>query len=829
MMVACASLGFLGSARVTSAGGYYSAVTGTPGLRHFWHLDEPGTPAVSVDSVGGKTATHASGFPTNAAAGGPSSTPGPRPADGFAGMPVDNAALLYTPAGKTRSFVSSPDLVGGKSFTAGDMHGLSTTFWFKRTTVTQEGVLVGYNDRTGARYGFTAAMLNDASTSIRELKPHVKDMEERQTAYNLGATPDLLWHHLAMTWDGRNLRTYLDGAETAASVANSAGAASGPLQPLDELVFGGDASTMDMRYLNGALDLVAIYDRPLTNAQVARHYRSALTGGSGTPAPYEQTLMELSPCHYWRMEESRGRILDSISDWSLTPRTIPMDWADSGIRPPAFMGLEANNCAAGFRAADGNGLYNTNATVVDALTPTNRFSAGTVDRLSLSVWFRLSETGSDTSRQIIAGFQRNTGNRYTFLVCRENTGALQCYVTDNSGESQLIVSPYPAMTDSAWHNFAMAWDGAVLRTWLDGGNEKSYSNVNVSGAIRTSDGFYLGMDANGGNRFDGQLDEVALFGDALTGEQVERLYTAAVRGKPPQGTLIRLGRSGGQAPPCAMPERGVCAHRGAMATHPENTLAAFQEAVRLGAHMIEFDINLTKDERIVLMHDPTVDRTTDGSGRVTDLTFEEIRRLDAGAWKGTRFSGERVPTLEETLSMMPVNIWLNVHTKGNERLAVMAAREIVRQGRAHQAFLATERAPATAARAACPDVLICNMQNQSHGSAYVTDTIRHGDAFLQLYGQPAAPQDMARLKAAGVRINCFLPNHEPDTPEELTDLFEAGVEFPLVDDVGPMLEAARQLGIEPLVPEYRAASAPDTREVKAAGIKGGKRGESETA
>jgi glycerophosphoryl diester phosphodiesterase len=449
--------------------------------------------------------------------------------------------------------------------------------------------------------------------------------------------------------------------------------------------------------------------------------------------------MEFSPCHYWRMEESRGKILASVGDWSLTLRTAPMDWADSGIRPPSFMGLETNNCAAGFRAADGNGLYNTNAAVVDALTPTNHFSAGTVDRLSLSVWFRLSETGSDTSRQIIAGFQRNTGNRYTFLVCRENTGALQCYVTDNSGESQLIVSPYPAMTDSAWHNFTMAWDGAVLRTYLDGGNEKSYSNVNVSGAIRTSDGFYLGMDANGGNRFDGQ------------------------------------------------------------------------------------------DERIVLMHDPTVDRTTDGSGRVTDLTFEEIRRLDAGAWKGTRFAGERVPTLEETLSIMPVNIWLNVHTKGNERLAVMAAREIVRQGRAHQAFLATEHAPATAARAACPDVLICNMQNQSHGSAYVTDTIRHGDAFLQLYGQPAAPQDMARLKAAGVRINCFLPNHEPDTPEELTDLFEAGVEFPLVDDLGPMLEAARQLGIEPLVPEYRAASAPDTREVKAAGIKGGKRGESETA
>lgn len=271
-MVCCSGLSAL-------AGGYVSAVTNTPGLRHFWLLDEPGTPAVSSDIVGGKTATHMNGFPPSTAGAGPVSTEGPRPTDGFAGMATDNAALLYSIAGKTRSFVSDPDQLGTKSFAAGDMHGLSTEFWFKRSAINNEGVMLGYNDTTGFRYGFTATTIIDTKTSIREIRVFNKDAAERQTGYQLGATPDLQWHHMVMTWDGRNLRTYLDGAEPASSVALCAsGLAIGPIQQMDELVFGGDASTMDIRYLNGALDKVAIYDRPLTDAQVARHYQAAVTG-----------------------------------------------------------------------------------------------------------------------------------------------------------------------------------------------------------------------------------------------------------------------------------------------------------------------------------------------------------------------------------------------------------------------------------------------------------------------------------------------------------------------------------------------------------------------
>ena len=78
-----------------------------------------------------------------------------------------------------------------------------------------------------------------------------------------------------------------------------------------------------------------------------------------------------------------------------------------------------------------------------------------------------------------------------------------------------------------------------------------------------------------------------------------------------------------------MPSRGICAHRGASDTHPENTLAAFREAIQLGAHMIEFDVALSKDGQLVLMHDTTVDRTTDGDGPVSELTLAELKKLDA--------------------------------------------------------------------------------------------------------------------------------------------------------------------------------------------------------
>lgn len=101
----------------------------------------------------------------------------------------------------------------------------------------------------------------------------------------------------------------------------------------------------------------------------------------------------------------------------------------------------------------------------------------------------------------------------------------------------------------------------------------------------------------------------------------------------------------------AEPRPLVVAHRGLLRHAPENTLASFRACLelRLG---FEFDVQATKDGQLVCIHDGTVDRTTNGTGRVADLTLAEIRRLDAGSWFDPRFAGERVPTMEEVLSLV---------------------------------------------------------------------------------------------------------------------------------------------------------------------------------
>jgi glycerophosphoryl diester phosphodiesterase len=90
-------------------------------------------------------------------------------------------------------------------------------------------------------------------------------------------------------------------------------------------------------------------------------------------------------------------------------------------------------------------------------------------------------------------------------------------------------------------------------------------------------------------------------------------------------------------------------HRGASAYAPENTVAAFDEAIRLGARAVEFDLRLSCDGFPVILHDETVDRTTNGSGRVDQMERFDLLSLDAGSWMHPRFAGTRIATLDEAL------------------------------------------------------------------------------------------------------------------------------------------------------------------------------------
>lgn len=241
-----------------------------------------------------------------------------------------------------------------------------------------------------------------------------------------------------------------------------------------------------------------------------------------------------------------------------------------------------------------------------------------------------------------------------------------------------------------------------------------------------------------------------------------------------------------------LPNRGFCAHRGAMSTHPENTLPAFDEAIRLGAAMIEFDVQLTRDGALVLMHDATVDRTTDGRGKVADLSLAELQKLDAGMRKDPRFAGTRVPTFVEALDRLPRDLWVNCHLKGDAALGAAVAKEIARLGRLGHAFVAAEKEAARGAREAVPGILLCNMERQSAAIDYVRETIAMKADFIQLRGKGEIdPAHCRMLHDAGVRINYY----EAATPEIARALFDAGVDFPLVNDLAAFVPLAKELGL----------------------------------
>jgi glycerophosphoryl diester phosphodiesterase len=108
------------------------------------------------------------------------------------------------------------------------------------------------------------------------------------------------------------------------------------------------------------------------------------------------------------------------------------------------------------------------------------------------------------------------------------------------------------------------------------------------------------------------------------------------------------------------------AHRGATAYAPENTIAGFDLAVDMKADYIEIDVQRSKDGELVLIHDTTVNRTTDGTGKVGDLTFEQLRSLDAGSSKGKEFTGELIPTFEEILDRYRGKVGILIELKAPE-------------------------------------------------------------------------------------------------------------------------------------------------------------------
>jgi glycerophosphoryl diester phosphodiesterase len=222
----------------------------------------------------------------------------------------------------------------------------------------------------------------------------------------------------------------------------------------------------------------------------------------------------------------------------------------------------------------------------------------------------------------------------------------------------------------------------------------------------------------------------------------------------------------------------VIGHRGAAGSAPENTLASLRRAKALGCAWVEFDVRMTGDGELILLHDSRLDRTTDGKGRAAAQDLARIRRHDAGAWFAPEFSGERVPTLAETLAVLgEEGLGANVEIKPDRRRAretgAAVAAAISRDWPRHlpaPLLSSFDRRALAAAAETAPDiargVLFRALPRGWHRIAR-----RLGAATINADHRRLSPVQIAEIRAAGYPLLAYTVND----PVRARHLFDRGV------------------------------------------------------
>jgi glycerophosphoryl diester phosphodiesterase len=239
----------------------------------------------------------------------------------------------------------------------------------------------------------------------------------------------------------------------------------------------------------------------------------------------------------------------------------------------------------------------------------------------------------------------------------------------------------------------------------------------------------------------------------------------------------------------------IIAHRGDSAHRPENTLASFAGALELGLQLVELDVQLTRDGHVVVLHDPTVDRTTDGSGDVRGLTLAELRRLSAGypAHFGATHAGERVPTLAEALALLRgrgrVMIEIKRDSVGDDMLAGIEARTLAEVRKAGMerdvALLSFDRRALLRCLEQAPDIT----RGHLFYRATIEEVIEGARAVASTLVLPEkgmlSDAFCARAREAGLRIATWVV----DDVEELRQLDRFGLYGVASNRPGVLLEA----------------------------------------
>jgi glycerophosphoryl diester phosphodiesterase len=217
------------------------------------------------------------------------------------------------------------------------------------------------------------------------------------------------------------------------------------------------------------------------------------------------------------------------------------------------------------------------------------------------------------------------------------------------------------------------------------------------------------------------------------------------------------------------------AHRGASGHAPENTLAAFRRAVSMGATFIETDLQLSRDARFVAIHDDTVNRTTNGQGKVHDLTLADLRKLDAGSWFGSEYAGERIPTLEELLDFSKkhdVVFYLELKPSGSwggEHALIGALRE---SGEIPRTVVISFDANIVQRLREIEPTLMTGLLYDGQVPNPVEKAVEIGARQVAVRGDLVTPALLVEARRKDLQVVCWTVNH----PAHMRMLIEAGVD-----------------------------------------------------
>lgn len=226
----------------------------------------------------------------------------------------------------------------------------------------------------------------------------------------------------------------------------------------------------------------------------------------------------------------------------------------------------------------------------------------------------------------------------------------------------------------------------------------------------------------------------------------------------------------------------IIAHRGAAGESPENTLGAFRLGLEQGCEAIELDVHLSKDGELIVCHDSTLNRTTDMTGSICEMTVAELKKADAGRWFHEKYEGERLPLLEEVFELVPPHIMINVEIKGSyDRKLEPALAKLLRKANRLSSVVVSsfDFKSLVSLKLLEPEVQI--------GLLYDVNMVRHASLASTL----------------GVPVFSLHPNFDRLDAEDVRDAVQQGLQvYPYTINDEERMRRAIQFGVSGIITDY---------------------------